>query len=409
MALRTRKVSDFSTLNKNINVHGENTVYIKGGSVAIGDTWVQFKGTKLNIQNFIEKYITSSPRLFNKRNGILYALIAINKNAQLEVVPSISYNKTSSGDVKVFPSLSEKLPIMVVKLTQDGSYGLTGINRIKESDIEQYLGYGNFTVKGPEGPSGLQGNTGLQGLTGSFGLTGYLGPQGFIGATGLPGESVAGPQGPRGNEGVSVPTFIPTKHAIPITDFIGGPLTGESPLSVIFTDLSIGNPSSWLWDFGDGNTSTSQNPVHTYNAGGVYTVSLTTSNPAGTNQETKLDYISVNDSLSAAFTVSPEKGDERETIFSFDANTSTGLITSYDWDFGDSFFGSGLTTTHKYYGISGDITVILTVTGPSGIDTATKTILVDSYYIQDTADESAENWQDTADSSDSNIQDSAEE
>ncbi len=50
-----------------------------------------------------------------------------------------------------------------------------------------------------------------------------------------------------------------------------------------FTDQSGNNPDSWLWDFGDGNTSTEQNPTHTYTSSGDYTVCLTVSNSAGTD------------------------------------------------------------------------------------------------------------------------------
>jgi PKD repeat protein len=51
--------------------------------------------------------------------------------------------------------------------------------------------------------------------------------------------------------------------------------TSINGLEVSFTDTSSPTPSSWLWDFGDGNTSTDQNPVHTYSGPGVYNVSLT--------------------------------------------------------------------------------------------------------------------------------------
>ncbi|QNL20724.1 PKD domain-containing protein [Hyphobacterium sp. CCMP332] len=53
--------------------------------------------------------------------------------------------------------------------------------------------------------------------------------------------------------------------------------------TVAFTDTSSGNPTSWSWDFGDGNTSTSQNPSHTYASGGTYTVCLTASNASGSD------------------------------------------------------------------------------------------------------------------------------
>jgi len=409
MAFRTRKVADFSTLNKDVNVHGENVVSIKGGSVAIGDTWIQFKGTKIDLQDFVEKYITNSRRLFNQRFGVLYVLIAINEKAQLEVIPSISYNKTSTGDVKVFPSLSSKLPIMVVKLTQDGSYGLTGISRITESDVEQYLGYGNFTLRGPQGETGGLGSTGFQGLTGFIGATGYSGPTGLQGETGINSFSVKGYPGVRGEQGESLPAFEPTRYAIPVANFVGAPLSGEASLSVSFTDLSNGNPTSWLWDFGDGNTSTQQNPTHSYASAGTYTVSLVTTSPAGEDQEIKYDYITVTEALAADFAVTPTEGDERVTTFNFDGSFSAGTITSYSWDFGDSISATGETATHVYNGVSGQITVSLTVTGPSGSDTVSKTITVDGYIIQSTTDDDEDTWQDTADSSEDNVQNSSEE
>lgn len=63
--------------------------------------------------------------------------------------------------------------------------------------------------------------------------------------------------------------------------------------TAIFTDESINVPASWEWDFGDGNTSTEQNPTHIYDSVGVFTVSLKVTNSVGTDTETKSDYISV--------------------------------------------------------------------------------------------------------------------
>ncbi|MDA3912209.1 MAG: FISUMP domain-containing protein [Bacteroidales bacterium] len=63
--------------------------------------------------------------------------------------------------------------------------------------------------------------------------------------------------------------------------------------SVQFTDISTNNPTDWQWDFGDGNTSTEQNPSHTYENEGTYTVSLTVSNAIGSDTEVKSDYITV--------------------------------------------------------------------------------------------------------------------
>lgn len=58
---------------------------------------------------------------------------------------------------------------------------------------------------------------------------------------------------------------------------------GITPLTVRFTDRSRDNPTEYLWNFGDGCTSTEQNPIHTYASAGVYTVHLKVSNPYGSN------------------------------------------------------------------------------------------------------------------------------
>ena len=70
-------------------------------------------------------------------------------------------------------------------------------------------------------------------------------------------------------------------------------LRPKPPEDRTFTDLTTGNVTSWAWDFGDTNSSTTQNPMHTYAAPGTYTVSLTASGPGGSTVETKVDYITV--------------------------------------------------------------------------------------------------------------------
>lgn len=80
----------------------------------------------------------------------------------------------------------------------------------------------------------------------------------------------------------------------PVADFVGNPTSGYAPLGVQFTDLSSNNPTSWLWDFGDGiGTSTEKNPYYTYNDTGSFTVSMTATNAYGSDTEVKADYITV--------------------------------------------------------------------------------------------------------------------
>jgi PKD repeat protein len=79
------------------------------------------------------------------------------------------------------------------------------------------------------------------------------------------------------------------------------PTSGAYPLAVQFSDQSSGAPTSWSWDFGDGATSTAQNPGHTYAAVGTYTVSLTVSNAVGSDTVTEVDLITVTEPLPATF------------------------------------------------------------------------------------------------------------
>ncbi len=64
--------------------------------------------------------------------------------------------------------------------------------------------------------------------------------------------------------------------------------------TVRFTDNSIGQPTSWHWDFGDGNTSTQRDPVHTYSEQGNYDVTLTAWNAFGNDTKTRTVSINLN-------------------------------------------------------------------------------------------------------------------
>lgn len=63
--------------------------------------------------------------------------------------------------------------------------------------------------------------------------------------------------------------------------------------SIQFTDTSANTPTSWLWDFGDGTTSTLQNPTKTYSTVGTRTVTLTATNANGSGSVTKTGYVVV--------------------------------------------------------------------------------------------------------------------
>lgn len=78
-----------------------------------------------------------------------------------------------------------------------------------------------------------------------------------------------------------------------VADFTTPIRTGTSTLTVHFTDTTTGNPTAWLWTFGDGSTSSDQHPVKTYTSPGTYTVSLTASDSGENARRTKENYIAV--------------------------------------------------------------------------------------------------------------------
>jgi PKD repeat protein len=85
----------------------------------------------------------------------------------------------------------------------------------------------------------------------------------------------------------------------PVIDFTANTTSGNAPLTIQFTDTSA-NAIGWAWEFGDGETSDEQNPVHVYTTTGTYSVNLTVSNADGSNTTTKEDYITVFSSSSSS-------------------------------------------------------------------------------------------------------------
>lgn len=77
------------------------------------------------------------------------------------------------------------------------------------------------------------------------------------------------------------------------TDFIATQ-TSSCSGSISFSDVSQNSPTNWMWSFGDGNSSALQNPTHTYNSSGVYTVKLKSWNAFGTDSLIRSSYITIN-------------------------------------------------------------------------------------------------------------------
>lgn len=78
-----------------------------------------------------------------------------------------------------------------------------------------------------------------------------------------------------------------------ITSFTTDTQITNTNKTVQFLDTSIGSPYQWLWDFGDGETSTEQHPYHRYREPGIYTITLTTTNVSGMDTKMERDFIVV--------------------------------------------------------------------------------------------------------------------
>jgi len=87
--------------------------------------------------------------------------------------------------------------------------------------------------------------------------------------------------------------YITVSLLAPAADFSADATSIHAGSTVNFTDLTENNVSSWSWNFGDGNSSSEQNPAHTYTEIGTYSVSLMVSGNGGSDSITKSDFIAV--------------------------------------------------------------------------------------------------------------------
>ena len=176
-----------------------------------------------------------------------------------------------------------------------------------------------------------------------------------------------------GNDTEIKTNYITVKVPVtPVAEFNASPLSGTIPLTVQFTDNSTNNPTSWLWEFGDGNRSAEQNPAHTYTEVGNYTVTLTVTNTAGNATETKPEYIRASSPIvpAAEFNASPLSGTAPLEVQFTD--NSTNNPTFWYWNFGDGKNSTEQNPSHNYTN-AGTYTVTLTVATTAGQDKEVKT------------------------------------
>ncbi len=171
--------------------------------------------------------------------------------------------------------------------------------------------------------------------------------------------------------------------APPTANFTVDTTAGDAPLEVQFTDTSIVvgplglvnledyTPiTGWVWTFGDGGGSTIADPVHTYDDGGTFTVSLTVTNSEGSHTSSQVGIITVTEvGPTADFSYSNTTGTAPLTVNFTNTSVlgSNPVNAAYAWD-----FEVGVSTAENpafTFTNPGTYTVSLTVTTPLGIDT----------------------------------------
>ncbi len=154
--------------------------------------------------------------------------------------------------------------------------------------------------------------------------------------------------------------------------------------TVYFYDLStpVGLIDNWWWNFGDGNVSYDQNPVHTYTIAGTYNVCLTIENQymGGVCYDTLCMDVTITGgggtNCQANFYDSIS-GSNPNIVYFYDNSTPYGLIDNWYWEFGDGTTSSVQYPVHTY-STSGLYNVCLTITADSGMCTS---VFCDSLYI----------------------------
>lgn len=165
--------------------------------------------------------------------------------------------------------------------------------------------------------------------------------------------------------------WVADPHQKPVALFTFTPTTTQIvPSTITFIDGSAREPESWYWDFGDGDTSIEQNPVHTYLTAGTFTVSLTVTNYDGTTTVTHPVTVSAQ---SAAFTGTPRTFTTKgTTVFTNTSSLNPTVLHTYLWTFGDGYTSTLIHPTHLYQPVPHNFaaqikySVTLTVTNIAG-------------------------------------------
>ncbi|MBF0475556.1 MAG: DUF1566 domain-containing protein [Deltaproteobacteria bacterium] len=162
-------------------------------------------------------------------------------------------------------------------------------------------------------------------------------------------------------QGLEAATLPPPPPAALSAAFTVSPSSPMVNQMVQFKDTGTGKPYSWAWNFGDGTTSSIQNPGHAYSLAGTFTVTLKAGNGQGSSTVSKPLIVKIAPPT-AGISFSPSLPYIGQAVAFTD--TSTGKPTSWAWNFGDGSTSTSQNPTHTY-STAGTYTVTL-VAGNAG-------------------------------------------
>ncbi|MEM7802221.1 MAG: PKD domain-containing protein, partial [Chloroflexota bacterium] len=170
------------------------------------------------------------------------------------------------------------------------------------------------------------------------------------------------------------PTPVPG-NGLPDASFTPSTQAGPAPLTVEFTNTSSGEIDSYLWEFGNGETSVEENPSVTYTEPGAYPVKLTATNGSGSSSYQLT--VTAHEAMVADFSADILVIETLPTTVTF-TNLSTGAFDSCTWEIGNEATHSGCETVSHTFEAAGTFDVKLTISGEGGEASATKASYITS-------------------------------
>lgn len=211
------------------------------------------------------------------------------------------------------------------------------------------------------------------------GNAGWLGSSGFIiddfrlTTTARWTPPFTPPHYPHPATGIGLPTP-------PVASFTASTLSGVAPVTVNFTNTSLGYLPTWAWDYtNDGSTdSTSKDASFTYTVPGTYTAKLTATNAGGSTTATRVITVTSPPAPVANFTFTPAAA----LLVTF-TDTSTNAPTSWAWDFTDNGSTDSVLQNPTFtYPSAGTYTARLTVTNGAGSNSITKSVTASAAIVR---------------------------